>query len=220
MPALTPTDWLSLLHPVLMILFVYPVVGATIRLGTLARERRLDLNPLPPTVGVEHAEHGRWATTGVVVAILLALLVNFLRDSLDPTAVLAMGVSRRLALVTVALVALGACLALWRVQKPGLRALLALSSWSALLLIGSQPEVDRVTNNPLLANFWRSHYWSGILLCGLLLFAVAARPEIQRSLAMRGLHVSAAFLVALLLAVQAITGCRNLLMMSLFSSPG
>jgi len=35
---MTPIEWFSLLHPVLMILFVYPVVGATIRLGILARE--------------------------------------------------------------------------------------------------------------------------------------------------------------------------------------
>ena len=89
-----------------------------------------------------------------------------------------------------------------------------------MLLIGAQPEVDRITNNPFLASFWRSHYWSGILLGGLLLFAVAARPEIQRSLAMRRLHVSVAFLVAMLLAVQAITGCRDLLVLPLLSSLG
>ena len=59
---LTPLNWLGLVHPVLMILFVYPVVGATIRLGILARERRLDLNPIAPTVPVEHADHGRWVT--------------------------------------------------------------------------------------------------------------------------------------------------------------
>ena len=52
---MSTTDWFALLHPVLIILFVYPVVGATIRLGILARERRLDINPLPPTVGVERS---------------------------------------------------------------------------------------------------------------------------------------------------------------------
>jgi hypothetical protein len=30
---MTPIDWLALLHAVLVILFVCPVVGATIRLG-------------------------------------------------------------------------------------------------------------------------------------------------------------------------------------------
>ena len=49
---LTPLQWLALVHPVLIILFVYPVIGATIRLGILARERRLEINPIAPTVPV------------------------------------------------------------------------------------------------------------------------------------------------------------------------
>ena len=61
-----------------MILFVYPVVCATIRVGILARERRLDLNPIAPTVPVEHADHGRWVTGGKVLAVLVALYHNAL----------------------------------------------------------------------------------------------------------------------------------------------
>ena len=64
---------MGLLHPVLMILFVYPVVGATIRLGILARERRLQINPIAATVPVEHAQHGAWVTGGVLTSILIAL---------------------------------------------------------------------------------------------------------------------------------------------------
>ena len=72
-PPLTPLQWFGLVHPVLIILFVYPVVGATIRLGILARERRLNLNPIAPTVPVEHADHGRWVTAVVVLAILIGI---------------------------------------------------------------------------------------------------------------------------------------------------
>ena len=64
---------MGLLHPALIILFVYPVVGATIRLGILARERRLQINPIAPTVPLEHAQHGSWVTGGVLVAVLIAL---------------------------------------------------------------------------------------------------------------------------------------------------
>ena len=70
---LTPLQWLALVHPVLIILFVYPVIGATIRLGILARERRLEINPIAPTVPIEHVDHGRWATAGLLVAVLFAL---------------------------------------------------------------------------------------------------------------------------------------------------
>ena len=69
MESISPHDWLSLAHPVLMILFVYPVFGATVRLGILAREKRLDLNPIADTVPIEHAQHAAWAVGGILVAI-------------------------------------------------------------------------------------------------------------------------------------------------------
>ena len=49
------------------------------------------------------------------------------------------------------------------------------------------------------------------------MFAMAARPEIQRIPRMRRLHVAAAVLTAVLLAVAAITGSRDLLQMSVAS---
>ena len=99
---------------------------------------------------------------------------------------------------------------MWWVKAPGLRAAFALLCWFALLALGLQPEVWRLSDNPLGAAFWGSHYWSGWLLCGLLLFGMAAKPEIASSLRLRRLHVSAAVLMAVLLAVQAITGSRDL----------
>ena len=56
---MTAIDWFSLLHPVLVILFVYPVVGATIRLGILVREKRLGITKQPAPVPREHADHFR-----------------------------------------------------------------------------------------------------------------------------------------------------------------
>jgi len=77
-----------------------------------------------------------------------------------------------------------------------------------------EPEVWRQGDHPLQPAFWQSHFWSGWLLCGLLLFAMAAAPEIAHRPALRRLHVTAAFLMAVLLAVQAITGCRDLLQLA------
>lgn len=208
---MTAIDWFSLLHPVLIILFVYPVVGATIRLGILARERRLKINPLPPSVGVEHAEHGRWVATGVVVAVLVALLYSFLSQFLNPSTPFAGGAARLALLLLVAAGSLVSLLALWRVKKPPLRASFALLTWAGILGLGSQGEIWRLSDNPLSAAFWSSHYWAGVSLVGLLLFATAVKQEIFRSLQMRRLHVTAGVLSAVLLAVLAITGTRDLL---------
>jgi hypothetical protein len=206
---MTATDWFALLHPVVIILFVYPVVGATIRLGILARERRLDINPLPPTVGVEHTDHGRWVTSGVVVAVLIGMAATFARGDV------AGSVGSSMALLLAGLGCLVSCLALWRAKGPWLRAGFALICWLGLLTLGAQPALWHLGRSPFDGSPWGSHYWSGVLLCGLLLFAMAAAPEILRSPRMRRLHVSAAFLTALLLAVQAISGSRDLLGMAL-----
>lgn len=199
-------DWLALLHPALMILFVYPVVGATIRIGIHVRERRLGIHPLPSTVTEEHVDHGRWVTTGTVVAVLVALLWSALaQPGLGSALAWRLG---RWALLGA--VVLAACVALWRLRKPAWRAGATLLAWGALLGLGLAPEVWRRADHPLQPAFWASHFWSGWLLCGLLLFAMAAAPEIASRPAWRKLHVAIAFLVAVLLAVQAITGCRDL----------
>jgi len=210
---MSPLDWLALLHPVLMILFVYPVVGATIRLGILVRERRLEINPLPATVPLEHTDHGRWVSTGTVVAVLIALLWSFL-DQDAPGVPFPGGATRLVRLLLLGALALAGCLLLWRLRRPGRRAAAALLSWGALLLVGLEPEVWRQGDHPLQPAFWQSHFWSGWLLCGLLLFAMAAAPEIAHSPRLRTLHVAAAVLMAVLLAVQAITGSRDLLLLA------
>ena len=208
---MTGIDWLSLVHPALVILFVYPVIGATVHLGILVRERRLGITQQPARVTAEHSDHGRWLTAGVVVAVLIALGYSFVsRFSAEPAA-FAGGVARLALLCLVAAGALVSLVALWRVRRPLWRATFALLCWAGLLGLGSQGEIWRLSDNPLTGAFWASHYWAGMLLTGLLLGTTAARPEIQRSLRLRRLHISAAVLIGLLLAVMAITGCRDLL---------
>lgn len=202
---LTSLDWLGLLHPVLAVLFIYPVAGTVVRLGILSREHRTGYNPLlPATVRVEHWEHGRWLTSAVVVAVLIALGYAFIAKGV-PTA----GQGLQLALAWLG--SLLALLALWRVRRPTLRAGFALLTWAGLLGLGSQPQVWRLADNPLQPAFWGSHYWAGVLLTGLLLYNLAARPETQRSPRMRRLHLAVNLLVTVLFAVQGITGCRDLL---------
>ena len=135
---MAPIDWLALLHPVLIILFVYPVVGATIRLGILARERRLKINPLPPSVGIEHGDHGRWLTGGVVLAVLIALDYSFIHHFLEQASAFAGGAARLALLLLISAGTLLAYAALWFVKTAPLRASFALLTWAGLLGLGSQ----------------------------------------------------------------------------------
>lgn len=208
---MTAIDWFSLLHPVLVILFVYPVVGATIRLGILVREKRLGITKQPAPVPREHADHGRWVTAGVVVAVLIALVYSFISKAVEPGAAFVGGTARLALLMLVAAGTLVALLALLKVKRPALRATFTLLTWAGLLGLGSQPEIWRLSDNPFSGAFWSSHYWSGVLLTGLFLMNLAARPEITRHLRWRRLHVASNILIMVLLAVQAITGSRDLL---------
>ena len=203
LPSLTLSQWLALVHPVLVILFVYPVIGATIRLGILARERRLQLNPIAPTVPVEHVEHGRWATGGLLLAVLFALGHGL--------AVGGAGLATWLVVSFQAAAVAAAFVALLRTRRLMFRLLCAWGCWLFLLLISLQPLLME-ERSLLPSAIWESHAWGGLTLLALLLFTMAVQREIAGRLWMRQLHVSLNVLVALLLATQAITGTRNLLL--------
>ena len=197
--ALTGHDWLGLIHPVLMILFVYPVVGATIRLGILAREKRLKINPIADTVPVEHAQHGAWVTGGVLVAVLIGLGHSLW--SSHPLGLIVTG--------SAVLFSFGRLLTTRLVWQ---RFLWAIASACGLLLLGLHPAVERFSDVPWSPLFWQSHFWMGMLLTALLLSSTALQPLIGHSVQARRIHISSNLLVALLLAMQAISGTRNLLL--------
>ena len=197
--SLTGHDWLGLIHPVLMILFVYPVVGATIRLGILAREKRLKINPIADTVPVEHAQHGAWVTGGVLVAVLIGLGHSLW--SSHPLGLVVKGCA--------VLFGVGRLLATRLVWQ---RFLWAIASACGLLLLGLHPAVERFSDVPWSPLFWQSHFWMGMLLTALLLSSTALQPLFGHSVQARRIHISSNLLVALLLAMQAISGTRNLLL--------
>ena len=187
----------------LIILFVYPVIGATIRLGILARERRLQINPIAATVPVEHAEHGRWATGGLLVAVLLALAHAMASGQASVALWFMAAVS--------AAVAAGSFAVLLRSRRLVPRLIAAWICWLMLLLIVLQSHSgDGVDSGRTM--IWQSHTWGGLLLLALLLLTMAVQREIAARLWLRRMHVFVNLLVALLLATQAISGTRDLLL--------
>ena len=203
---MTTIDWLWLLHPALAVALVYPLLGATLQLAQHTRRRRLNQSKAPVTVGAEHTALGRWLTAAVVAIQLTAYAVVILTkepSQLNPT--------RSGLLLLVLAGSVLALVALWRVRGAAYRASFALLCWIGVIALGMQPEVWRLSDNPLDPAFWQSHFWGGMGLTGLLLFALAAQPEIQRQLRWRRLHLSANALAALIFIAQGITGPRDLL---------
>jgi hypothetical protein len=207
--AVTTTDWLWVLHPALMVAVVYPLLGAVLHLARHTRARRLGLDKprQPAGIGTEHKALGSALAAAVVLIVLIALAVVIATHPPSPSA----GGGRMVSLTLIWLGSAAALASLLKVRKAPYRAVFALLTWSGLLALGAQPEVWRLSDNPLTAGFWQSHYWGGMGLVGLLLFSVAARPEIQRSLLWRRLHLAANLLATLIFLAQGISGSRDLL---------
>jgi hypothetical protein len=149
-----------------------------------------------------------------MVASLLALAANLARAKASG-AVEGAGISA--AGVALAALAIGGCLALWRVRGARARGVCVLLSGAGLLMLAMQPPLWFQGVNPA-SRLWGSHTWGGLFLISLFLFAMAAAPEIRSRPAWRQLHTAAAFLMALLLAVQAISGSRDLMVLGLGAS--
>jgi hypothetical protein len=202
-------DWLWILHPALAVVLIYPLLGMVIRLAIQTRQRRLEHAKLPATTGRDHADLGQWLAAGVVAIALVAITVVIATHT--PAAEFEGGAPRALQLLLVLLGTVVALTALWRVKQKAYRIAFALLTWIGVMGLGGQPEVWRLSDNPLSAEFWQSHYWSGVAVVGLMLFSLAARPEILRELRWRRLHIAANVLAAVLFLVQGITGSRDLL---------
>ena len=209
MRAVTTIDWLWILHPALAVVLVYPLIGMVVRLAWQTRQRRLAQQKHPPTVGRDHSELGRWLAVAVVLLVLLALTVVIITKV--PIADFAGGVGRASQLCIVLLGTVTSLVALWRSKAAALRISFSVITWIGVLTLGAQPEVWRLSDDPLSPAFWQSHYWAGVAVTGLMLFSLAARPEILRDLRLRRLHVTASVLAAVLFLMQGITGTRDLL---------
>ena len=206
---MTMVDWLWILHPALAVVLIYPLTGIVMRLAMQTRSRRLKTAKLPPTVGRDHSDLGRWLAAGVVGVVIVALIVAIATHA--PLDQFQGGFHRAFTLLLVLIGTLLSLWALWIAKAAGLRLAFALITWAGVLGLGAQPEVWRLSDDPFSTGFWQSHYWSGVAVVGLMLFSLGSRPEILRNLRLRRLHVTANVLAALLFVVQGITGTRDLL---------
>lgn len=203
---MTAVDWLWILHPALAVVLVYPLLGMVVRLAWQTRQRRVARVKHSVSVGADHSGLGRWLSAAVVVLVLLALAVV-----IGSQAAVGIGGVRSLQLVLAFSGTAVSLMALLRSQAAAARLTFSLITWVGVLGLGAQPEVWRLSDNPLQGGFWQSHYWGGVALTGLVLFALGAQREIQRDLRLRRLHVTASVLVAVLFVLQGITGTRDLL---------
>ncbi|MEM9271724.1 MAG: DUF4079 domain-containing protein [Cyanobacteria bacterium P01_F01_bin.143] len=210
-------DLVGLIHPAIAVIFVFPIIGIVNRFAWQTRQRRLEIkdrkkSKIPPVVGREHVQLGKWLTASVVGVNLIGLayslvyknfLINFRRDSLDPVTALL------ISLLFVATIA--TFILLFRARAKLWRGIFATLSGMGLIILGAQEGVWRLSDQ-----WYWSHYYYGMGVSLLMIFSLAIVDDIykDRTHRWRKVHIWLNCFALLLFIGQGITGARDLLEIS------
>ncbi len=203
-------DIFALVHPTLVVIFVFPLIGIVVHLAWQTRQRRLQSadggkSKIPPMVGPDHVRIGQWLTGSVVGVTLIALFyVLFIeKPRKELSAAILLGL---LFIATIA-----SLVFLFRVSKRGTplwRGIFATAAGMGVVVIGCQEGVYRRGHE-----WYVSHYYYGIVATLLMIFSLAIVQEIyrDRSHQWRLAHTIINSIATLLFIGQGFTGSRDLL---------
>lgn len=206
------TDIIRLTHPAIAVVVIFPLIGMVVNFAWQTRQRRRqtqakDKSKIPPQVGSEHLNLGRWLTGGVVGIALLGLGIpigkNIIQNQLWNGQPLQVGFIVLMFILTIAALVL-----LYQAQAPLWRGLFATLTGMGLVILGCQDGVFRRTNE-----WYISHYYYGIAAALLMILSLAIVPDIyrDRSHRWRIIHTVLNSIALLLFLGQGVTGTRDLL---------
>ncbi|AFY30943.1 DUF4079 domain-containing protein [Calothrix sp. PCC 7507] len=205
-------DFLGLLHPVVAVIFVFPLIGIVVNFAWQTRQRRLQTlagakSKIPPVVGSEHRKIGEWLTGAIVGLVLLGLVYpigkNILKKQLWTTAPFQVVFIVLLFAATTASLVL-----LYQAREKKWRGIFATLTGMGLVILGCQDGVYRLTNQ-----WYWSHYYIGMTAALLMIFSLAIVQDIyqDKSNRWRTIHTILNCIALLLFVGQGLTGTRDLL---------
>jgi hypothetical protein len=205
-------DIILLLHPVLAITIVFPIIGIVVNKAWQTRQRRLESaeggkSKIPPIVGQEHVQLGRWLTGSVVGIALLGMtrpiFAEILKKQVWTTAPFQV-----LFIVLIYGGTIAALVFLYKARQKLWKGIFATLSSMGLIILGFQNGVFRRDDE-----WFVSHYYYGIGAALLMIFSLAIVQDIyqDRSLRWRKVHIILNCLALLLFLGQGMTGARDLL---------
>ncbi len=205
-------DIIRLIHPALAVIIVFPLIGIVVHRAWLTRSRRLAMaaggtSKIPPIVGTEHVQIGRWLTGMVVGLTLIGLghpiFKTILQDQVWRTS------SLKVALICLLFIATPIALAcLFKAKTRRWRILFTVLSCVGLIILGAQDGVYRRE-----FEWYVSHFFYGMGAALLMIVSLAIVPEIfrDRTQAWRRIHIGLNCIALLLYLGQGMTGVRDLL---------
>ncbi|VXD25497.1 conserved membrane hypothetical protein [Planktothrix serta PCC 8927] len=206
-------DIIALIHPVLAVVFVFPLIGISVYMAWQTRQRRLHRsNPenkvkIPPNVGQEHLKIGRWLTGSVVGITLIALAYSIyfkgVFKALSPEKM-----SLAIFIVFMFGFTIASLILLYKSKpnQPLWRGIFATLTGMGIVVLGCQEGVFRRGYE------WQfSHYYYGVAAALLMIFSLAIVPDIYKSNRWRIAHTVLNCIALLLFLGQGMTGTRDLL---------
>jgi peptidoglycan/LPS O-acetylase OafA/YrhL len=206
------SDFLALIHPVIAIIFVFPLLGIVTNRAWLTRQRRLEnlaenKSKIPPIVGKEHVELGRWLSSAVVGLSLIGLAYpignNILKEQLWQK-----NIFQVVFILIMFVLTIVSLVMLHKAKPKHWRAVFATLTGMGLIILGCQEGVYRRTGE-----WYWSHYYYGIVASLLMIFSLAIIQDIysDKSNRWRIAHITLNCFALLLFLGQGMTGTRDLL---------
>lgn len=205
-------DLVSLIHPVLVVAFVFPMVGIVSNFAWQTRQRRLQSktakSSIPAVVGREHVKIGRWLSASVVISSLIALAYSIVFKSFIKQKLWTKDNPQALLIIFIFIATLASLILLLRAKPKLWRGIFATLTGMGLVILGQQEGVWRLPEE-----WYWSHYYYGIAVSFLMIFSLAIIDDIyrDRTNTWRDVHIMLNCLALLLFIGQGLTGARDLL---------
>lgn len=209
---LNTKDVILLLHPIVAVVFVFPLIGMVLRMAWQTRQRRLEVraankSKIPPVVGQEHVQLGRWLT-GAVVGVYFLGITRSIFDKLETDQVFTKDPFKGIFIVLLYAATIASLVLLYRAQEKLWRGVFATLTGVGIVVLGLQDGIFRRDDE-----WYISHFYSGLLAALLMVFSLAIVRDIYQDRAnrWRTVHVVLNCVALLLFLGQGITGTRDLL---------
>lgn len=206
------SDFIGLIHPAIAVAFVFPLIGIVVNFAWQTRQRRLQTlsngkSKIPPVVGREHVDLGRWLT-GSVVGLSLIGLAYPIFEHIISDQVWSKNPAQVIFIVLMFIATISSLVFLYQAKQAHWRGIFATLTGMGLVVLGCQDGVFRRTNE-----WYWSHYYIGMTAALLMVFSLAIVEDIykDRSNRWRTVHIVLNCLALLLFMGQGMTGTRDLL---------
>lgn len=204
-------DFVSLIHPALVVAFVFPMIGVVTNFAWQTRQRRLDSKKgkkIPAIVGREHVKIGKWLSASVVISSLIAIAYSIVFKSFIKAKLWEKNNPMAILIILLFVATIVSLILLLKAKPPLWKGIFGTMTGMGLIILGQQDGVWRLPDE-----WYWSHYYYGIAVSLLMLFSIAIVDDIyrDRTNTWRNIHIALNCFALLLFIGQGLTGARDLL---------